>query len=127
MTKNELRTIFDKFQKKAVIELNGDNALVGKHCSVEWVENTWDVYLHNVVEHRKGDFTAPLSQVRVNKILNKLPEGVPSKNMDGEGWFQTTNLPWLKDFLYENRKTLGLPKRPPPPKVSIQDRMREKS
>ena len=127
MNKEEMRNTFDKFQKVAVKDFNGDIALVGKYCSVEWVENTWDVYLHDTVNALKGDFTGTISQTRVNRVLNKLPEWVYSKNLDGEGWFQTTNLDWLKDFLFENRKLLGLLSRRPPPKVSIQDRMRGKS
>lgn len=115
MNKTEMREIFSQFQKKAVDELNGDIALIGKYCSVEWVGDTWDVYLHDAKSARNGDFTASLSQTRVNRILEKLPEGVQGKYLNGEGWFQTTNLDWLKDFMFEHRKLLGLPKRPPPP------------
>ena len=114
MNRTELREIFNKFQKKAVIELNGDDALTGKFISVERIGNVWDVYFHNVTAIKQNKFSEVLGVRKLNNMLALLPESISPHILDGEAWFQTDNTDWLKDWLFEHRKALGLFSRPPP-------------
>ena len=112
----ELRDTFDCFAKKSVMEMNGDTSLVGHYVSVQWVDNTWDIYFHNTREYRAKNYAnAILGTKKLNNLLALVPDSLSPVKLDGEGWFQTPDTEWLKDWLFLNRKALGLPKRPPPP------------
>lgn len=125
MNITEMREIFDCFAKTSFMEMNGDNSLVGHNVSIQWVDNTWDIYFHRTAPYRSKNYSeATLGTGKLNNLIRLVPEINFPVKLDGEGWFQTPNTDWLKDWLFENRKALGLSKRRPPPKVSIQERVK---
>ncbi len=111
----ELREIFDSFAKTAVITLDLERMLVGHYIRVAWCGDAWDVWICN---HRgmKTDQSAILGTGKLNNIINTLPDTIEVDLADGEAWFNTTDLIWLKSWLKTNRVALGIKKRQSPPK-----------
>lgn len=116
MTISEMRNIFNRFTKTSVMEMNGDTSLVGHYVSVQWVDDTWDIYFHDTRSYRAKNYAnATLGAKKLNNLLALVPNSLSPTKLNGEGWFQTPNTDWLRVFLYENRKALGLASRRPPP------------
>ncbi len=111
MTKSELEQIFDQFAKTAIKEDDDGWYLFGMNASVSWVDNTWDVNICNQAAYSLGRYTARLGTGKINNICATLPESITVTRLDGESYFQTTDLEWLKSWLFENRLALRIKKR----------------
>ena len=115
----ELREIFDSFAKTAVITLDLERMLVGHYIRVAWCGDAWDVWICNH-KRMKIDQSAILGTGKRNNIINTLPDTIEVDLADGEAWFNTTDLTWLKSWLENNRVALGIKKRQSPPKEGYQ-------
>jgi len=124
MNLTEYRSIFSEFSKTQVREVDSEINLTGQNVLVANIDGIWDVWVCSAKKFVNGDRAATLGTRKQNNIAQTLPESTKVNRLDGEFWFQTSNLPWLKKWLFENRKALGLHKRRPAPKVSIQDRVK---
>ena len=119
----ELREIFDGFAKTAVTTIDNERMLVGHHVRVawcedrfgKWSEDCFDVWICN---HRgmKTDQSVILGTGKRNNIISTLPDTIDVTIVDGEAWFSTTDLPWLKSGRETNLVALGIKKRQSPPK-----------
>ena len=111
MKKTELQAIFDKFAKTSI--KNGDDGyfLYGNSVNVQAIDDIWDVYLCNMKEYLHGSRAGRLGTGKLNNIYATLPEDINIHKLDGEGYFQTSDIEWLKEWLDTNRKKLGIKKR----------------
>lgn len=58
-----------------------------------------------------GDMTAHLGERKLNYLYTTLSDVINVHKQDGEGWFQATDIEWLKSWLLKNRTSLGIFKR----------------
>ena len=107
-SKTELQTTFDKFAKTAIKKGDDGFYLYGHCIDVTLIDDVWDVYIRNMKKAVTGDLTTPLSTRKVTNVLATLPESIDAHKLTGEAYFKTTDLVWLKSWLWENRKLLGL-------------------
>lgn len=103
-----LRETFDQFSKTSVKKINGDWSLVGKYVDCQFIGTSWDIFIHDTKPVLEGRFDVPLSARKVTNILATLPESILTHKLTGEAYFKTTDLDWLKSWLWDNRKLLGL-------------------
>ena len=103
-----LRDIFNEFSKTSIKKINGDYSLVGKYVDCKLIGTSWDVFIHDTKPVLEGRYDVPLSARKVTNILSTLPESIDAHKLTGEAYFKTTDLVWLKSWLWENRKLLGL-------------------
>jgi hypothetical protein len=111
MTKQELTEIFDMFAKTSIKEMDGRYVLYGHNVTVDIIGTIWDVWLCNAKGFLHGDMTAYLGTGKLNNICSTLPSSIKVTEYDGERSFETNDIHWLKTWLYENRKALGIAKR----------------
>jgi hypothetical protein len=111
MNKSEYIELFDKFAKTSIKIGTDCPYLYGHNVDVTLIDSTWDVIIQNNKEYTKGNLTAYLGTGKLNNIYATLPENIRIHKLDGEGWFQTTDIGWLKSWLLDNRKALGIAKR----------------
>jgi hypothetical protein len=111
MDKKEYTEIFDIFAKTSIKMGDYGFYLYGHNVCVEFMSDVWDVYICNQKEFRKGDYQALLSGKLLNLVRDSLPSGIKYNRLDGEAYFQTKDIHWLKGWLFENRKRLGIAKR----------------
>ena len=119
----ELRSIFNKFAKTAIKKNDDGYYLYGNNVNVQAIGDIWDVYLCNMKEYAQDNRTANLGTGKLNNIYATLPENIKVRKLDGEGYFQTSDLTWLKGWLEGNRQALGIKKRKSPPPVHFGVRM----
>ena len=119
----ELRSIFNKFAKTAIKKDDDGYYLYGNSVNVTFFDDIWDVYLCNMKEYAQGNRTAYLGTGKINNICATLPENIKVHRLDGEAYFQTSDLTWLKSWLDTNRQALGIKKRKNPPPVHFGVRM----
>ena len=105
---SEMRIIFSEFSKTSIKKINGDYSLVGKYMDCQFIETSWDVFIHDTKSVLEERFPEPLGARKLNNILATLPESIVAHKLSGEAYFKTTNLDWLKSWLWDNRKLLGL-------------------
>jgi len=111
MTKTELIEIFDQFAKSAIKEDTDGYYLYGSNVHVAPLGAGWDVCLCNQKAYAQDDMTAFLGTGKLNNLCNTLPDNVTPNRLDGEAWFHSGNLKWLKSWLLDNRKALAIKKR----------------
>lgn len=116
MTKQELTEIFDKFAKASIRIDEDEYNLYGHSVLVTKIYNIWDVWVCNAKSFRSGSRDGVLGTKKLNIILATLPPEIKPNIVNGEAWFQTHDLEWLKGWLLENRISLGIAKRRPPAK-----------
>ena len=119
MNKAELHMIFDKFARTAIKSNDDGYYLHGNNVGVQLIGDIWDVYISNQKEYVKGNRTAYLGTGKINNICATLPENINVRKLDGEAYFQTSDLTWLKGWLDTNRTALGIKKRKSPPPVQF--------
>lgn len=105
---SELRIIFSEFSKTSIKKINGDYSLVGKYVDCQFIETSWDIFIHDTKPILEGRFDVPLSARKVTNILATLPESIVAHKLSGEAYFKTNDLAWLKCWLWGNRKLLGM-------------------
>ncbi len=115
MTKSELEQIFNNFTRTSVKTDHDGVYLAGKWVHISPIEDTWDVYLRHVKNAEAGNLVDGMTPNKLSYIYKQIPEGVDVHKLDGEAWFHTQDLNWLKAWLWDNRKILGLHKRRPAP------------
>ena len=108
MTAAKLRVIFNQFSKTSIKKINGDYSLLGKYVDCQFIGTSWDVFIHDTKAVLEGRFDVRLSARKVTNILSTLPESIDAHKLTGEAYFRTTNTEWLKSWLWDNRKILGL-------------------
>ena len=108
MTAVKLKIIFDLFSKTSIKKINGNYSLVGKYMDCQFIETSWDVFIHDTEPALQGPFDAPLSARKITNILTTLPESIDAHKLTGEAYFKTTDIDWLKSWLWDNRRLLGL-------------------
>ena len=108
MTAGELRVIFDQFAKTAIKKGDDGFYLYGHSIDVTLIGISWDVYIRNMKKVIAGDLVTPLGTRKLNNILATIPESILTHKLSGEAYFKTTDLQWLKSWLWDNRKLLGL-------------------
>ncbi len=115
LTMDEYRDIFTQFQKAQVIRYSGEVKLVGKYVFVDECNGTWFIFISAASELVKGHGSASLSKRKLGSIVKTLPtcDFIEIEECNGEMMVKTKNLEWLKKWLFENRKKLGLFKRRP--------------
>jgi len=116
-----LRKTFDKFSRTSVKKINGDYSLVGKYVDCQYIGTSWDVFIHDTEQVLEGRFDLPLSARKITNILATLPESIDAHKLTGEAYFKTTDIDWLKSWLWDNRKLLGLRMRGHKPANSFQN------
>ena len=107
-SKAKLQAIFDQFAKSAIKKGDDGYYLYGHCIDVTLIDEVWDVYIRNMKKVVTGDLATPLSTRKLNNILATLPESILTHKLSGESYFRTTDLEWLKSWLWDNRKLLGL-------------------
>lgn len=107
-SRSELRIIFDQFAKTAIKKGDDGSYLYGHCIDVTLIDGVWDAYIRNMKKVVTGDLATPLSTRKLNSILATLPESILTHKLSGEAYFKTTDTVWLKSWLWENRKLLGL-------------------
>lgn len=105
---SEMRVIFSEFSKTSIKKINGDYSLVGKYVDCQFIESSWDVFIHDTKSVLEDRFPEPLSTRKVSNILSTLPDSILAHKLSGEAYFKTTNIDGLKSWLWNNRKLLGL-------------------
>jgi len=105
---SEMRVIFSEFSKTSIKKINGDYSLVGKFVDCQFIGNSWDIFIHDTKPVLEGRFDVPLSARKLTNILATLPESIDTHKLSGEAYFKTTDLDWLKSWLWDNKKLLGL-------------------
>ena len=111
MKKREYQQEFDMFSRTSIKDGDYGNYLYGHNVAVENMGDIWDVYLHNAKAFLQGARTERLGTGKINNICRTLPKSVKVTRLDGEAYFQTNDIHWLKSWLSENRKALGIAKR----------------
>ena len=107
-SRSELRIIFDQFAKTAIKKGDDGSCLYGHYIDVTLIDGVWDAYIRNMKKVVAGDLATPLSTRKLNSILATLPESILTHKLAGEAYFKTTDTVWLKSWLWDNRKLLGL-------------------
>jgi hypothetical protein len=115
MDKQDYYEAFPQFAKAAVKLLGEEINLTGKCVLVTKIDHIYDIYLCDAKARLEGDFAALLSVRKIGYLLDTLPKGTYIHKLTGEAWFQTHNLEWLNQWLWENRRSLGLHQRKPAP------------
>ena len=107
-TQTEIKRIFDQFAKTAIKKGDDGYYLYGHCIDVTLIDEVWDVYIRNMKKVVTGDLATPLSTRKLNNILATLPESILTHKLSGESYFRTTDIDWLKSWLWDNRKLHGL-------------------
>lgn len=108
MNSVELHIIFDQFSKTSIKKGDDGYFLYGHCIDVTLIDGVWDVYIRNMKKVITGDLNTPLGTRKLNNILATLPESILTHKLSGESYFRTTDTVWLKSWLWDNRKLLGL-------------------
>ena len=119
MNMQEMQSVFDVFSRKMVVAGHPSAKIIGQIVDIEIIEDSeppvWDIWICPAKLFRDGVLTASLTERKLNNLLKTLPSHINIHKLNGEAWFQTTDVHWLKTWLYENRQSLGLHKRRPAP------------
>lgn len=117
MNKQHFEITFPNFAKSSFRKIDGEYELTGLYVRVVPLEEVglpdeWDVWICNARRTCGVEsMSYGLGTRKRNNLVALAPPGVKVAELDGEAYFQTTDLALVRGWLEKNRVRLGIKKR----------------